>query len=92
MTNIPPAQLLAEIEDVLRTMPPMHAFGNNAPEHFAWLGRASAAISAWNPIKATTQFELHIAKMNSIMSRDVESGGRAVLTMLHQARHELRMI
>jgi hypothetical protein len=91
MTNMPPAQLLAEIEDVLRTMPPMHEFGSSAPEHFAWLGRASAAVAAWNPLKATAQFELHVAKMNSTMGHDVEAGGRAVLTMLHQARHDLRM-
>jgi len=91
MTTISPAQLLAEVEDVLRTMPPGHNFGDDQPEHFAWLGRASAVINAWNPIKAVAHFEPQIAKMNSRLAKDVEAGVRAVLTMLNQARHELRM-
>ena len=91
MTTISPAQLLAEVEDVLRTMPPAQTFGNDQAEHFAWLGRASAVINAWNPIKATLQFEPQVAKMNSRLARDVEAGTRAVLTLLNQARHELRM-
>ena len=91
MSQIPAPQLLAELEDVLRTMPPAHTFGNDTPDHFAWLGRALAVMNAWNPIKATLQFELHIAKMNSMMALDVEAGVKGVLTMLNQARHDLRM-
>ncbi|MCK9382433.1 MAG: hypothetical protein M0P95_15390 [Sulfuritalea sp.] len=91
MNQIPPAQLLAEIEDVLRTMPPGHTFGDDTPDHFAWLGRALAVMNSWNPIKGTVLFEGHIAKMNSRMSQDVEAGVKGVLTMLHQARHDLRL-
>jgi hypothetical protein len=91
MNELPPAQLLAEVEDVLRTMPSPDSFGNDTPEHFAWLGRASAVVHAWDPIKATILFDSHVAKMNSRLARDVEVGARAVLTMLHQVRHDLRM-
>ena len=92
MNIFAPAQLLAEVEDVLRTMPPSHTFGNGQPpEHFAWLGRATAVISAWDSSKSTIYFEPAIAKMNSRFSKDVDEGSKTVLTVLHQARHSLRM-
>jgi len=91
MNKVPPAQLLAEVEDVLRTMPPAHTFGNDTPEQFAWLGRASAVVCAWDPIKATVLFDSYVTKMNSRMAKDVDAGARAVLTMLHQVRHDVRM-
>jgi hypothetical protein len=91
MNKLPPAQLLNEVEDVLRTMPSLESFGNDTPEHISWLGRASAVIHAWDPIKAIALFDRHVAKMNSRSARDVEAGARPMLTMLHQARHDLRM-
>lgn len=72
-------------------MPPAHTFGNDTPDHFAWLGRALAIMTAWDPVKAIAQFEQHVAKMNSPTARDVEAGVKGVLTMLNQARHDLRM-
>ncbi len=72
-------------------MPPVHTFGNDTPEHFAWLGRASAVVHAWDEIKAITQFDSHVAGMNSGLSTGVEAGARGVLTMLHQVRHDLRL-
>jgi len=91
MNNLPPAQLLAEVEDVLRTMPSLNSFGNDTPEHFAWLGRASAVVHAWDSTKAIMQFDGHVTKMNSRSTRDLEIGAPAMLTMLHQVRHDLRM-
>lgn len=90
MSSLTPEQLLAEVEDVLRTMPPRETFGNHTPEHFSWLGRAQAVVRLWNPIQAPF-FDGHIAKVNSRSARDVEAGIPAVLTTLNQVRHELRM-
>jgi hypothetical protein len=37
-------QLLAELEDLLRTMPPKETLGLVTDENLAWLGRAAAVI------------------------------------------------
>ncbi|OGA59824.1 MAG: hypothetical protein A3G81_20975 [Betaproteobacteria bacterium RIFCSPLOWO2_12_FULL_65_14] len=33
MAKLPPAQILAEIDDVLRTMPPLYTYSNSDTEH-----------------------------------------------------------
>ena len=91
MTPLPPSQLLAEVDDLLRTMPTPDSFGACTPEHVAWLGRASALVHAWDPTKAVVRFDGFVAQMNSRMARDVDAGAKAVLTMLHQLRHDARM-
>ena len=72
-------------------MPALDSFGNDTPEHISWLGRASAVIHAWDSTKAIMLFDGHVAKMNSRGARDVEASAKPMLTMLHQARHDLRM-
>ncbi len=89
MNKISPIQLLNEVDDLLRTMPPVHTFGNDEPEHFAWLGRASAVVHAWDEIKATVKFDFLIANMNSRLATEVETAARAVLTILHQLRNDM---
>ena len=37
--------LLAELEDLLRTMPPKVTLGNDTEENLSWLGLAAAVIS-----------------------------------------------
>jgi len=41
-------QLLAEVEDVLRTMPRRAALRHETDENFGWLGRAAAVIEQWS--------------------------------------------
>lgn len=41
-------ELLGEVEDILRTMPPRETLRHPTDENFAWLGRASALIEAWD--------------------------------------------
>ena len=91
MNKLPPAQLLGEIEDVLRTMPPLYTYSNHETEHLAWLGRASAVMHAWDELKAIAQFDTDATRMNARTTQEAEAGSRGVLTMLHQARHDLRM-
>ena len=91
MNNMPPEQLLAEVEDILRTMPPAQTLGNDSADVLAWLGRASAAIHAWDSVKAIARFDTNIAHLGSSLAKDFTPAVRAVLVMLHQARHDLRM-
>ena len=51
MASLTSEQLLAEVEDIIRSMPPRATIRNDTPENFAWLGRVSAAIESWNPSK-----------------------------------------
>ena len=41
-------QLLAEVEDLFRTMPAMETLGHATGENFAWLGRFAAFVAAWS--------------------------------------------
>ncbi|APW42111.1 hypothetical protein [Rhodoferax saidenbachensis] len=91
MNKIPSDQLLFEVEDVLRTMPPAQSLGNDDFEVLAWLGRASAAVHAWDPLKAVALFDSHVGRLSSAGARDFNSAMRGVLVMLHQARNDLRM-
>ena len=90
MANISASQLLLEIEDVLRTMPPRATIRHEAPENLSWLGRASAVVAAWNSLKSPV-FERYITKIHAVMALDAEQGLRGAVTMLHQARHDLRL-
>ena len=91
MDKVPLEHLLAEVEDVLRTMPPAQNFGDDSPENFAWCGRAQAVVHAWSPTRAILTFDPQVERMNSRLAKDVESGIRMVLTMLHQVRNDLRL-
>jgi hypothetical protein len=91
MNKLPPEQLLLEVDDLLRTMPRPDSFGDATPEHMSWLGRASAVVHAWDPLKGVGLFDGHVARMNSAIARESSVGAKAVLTMLHQVRHDARM-
>jgi hypothetical protein len=90
MASITPEQLLAEIEDVIRTMPPRATIRHETPENLSWLGRASAVIHLWDPARAIT-FDRHVTNIHATMARDADQGLRGAITMLHQAGHELRL-
>jgi hypothetical protein len=90
MTTIAPEQLLEEIEDIIRTMPPRPTIRHETTENLSWLGRASAAMHMWDPIRAVT-FNRYINNVHVINAHEAGQGIRNALTMLHQARHELRM-
>jgi hypothetical protein len=44
-------ELLGEVEDILNTMPTREILRHSSDENFAWLGRVSAFIEAWDPSK-----------------------------------------
>lgn len=83
-------ELLGEVEDILRTMPDRATLRHPTDENFAWLGRVSAFVEAWD---APKQIPLNAAmnQFHGQMARDAQEGLRKILTLLHQARHDLRM-
>src|ERR1700730_17020975 len=87
MTN---EQLLQEIEDVLRTMPPREYLGNEETENYSWLGRAAAAIEAWNS-SYSNRAGMYLADIQGTGVREYDQGVNKLLTLIHQARHDLRM-
>jgi hypothetical protein len=83
-------QLLGEVEDLLRNAPPPSAFVNHADSNFAWLGRLSAVIRAWD---YTRSVEVMANQMltESMDVFKVMEGFRRSLTLLNEARFALRM-
>jgi hypothetical protein len=92
MNTIPAHVLLGELDDLIRTMPSLSNSSGHTPDHLQWLGRASAAMSSWNRIKATAVFEPHVARLVSsshpLLAR---KQANQILMLLHQARSDLRL-
>lgn len=82
--------LLAEVEDVLRTMPPRDVYGSGQDVVFAWIGRAAATITRWDIVHSISA---------SAAARDAQSdntykagtGFDELRALLHQARADLQM-
>lgn len=83
-----PSQLLNEVDELLRSMPPIPSFETAAPEHFAWLGRASALVHRWDSVKAIARFDSYVSQLGSGSFLQVPQGAQGVLTMLHQLRQD----
>lgn len=90
MSNITLMQLLAEVEDLLRTMPPRATIRHETPENYAWLGRAAALVSEWSTIKAIT-FDGFLRSIHATRAIDAAPAVSGIMTMLHQVRHDLRL-
>ena len=83
-------QLLAEVEELLRNMPPAATIQDDTAENYSWLGRVAAVIEQWDRSKAIP-LGGYLDKFHSIHARDSDEGLRKLLVLLHQARHDLRM-
>lgn len=83
-------QLLAEVEDLLRTMPLSFAIHNQTQESLAWLGRLSAVIEGWNPAKAI-MLNIYFKESRSAIPSSAAEGKAKIAILLHEARHNLRM-
>ena len=83
-------ELLAEVEDLLRTMPHRATITHNLDENFSWFGRVAAVLEAWDPLKGG-MVKLSIDRVHRQGARETEAGMKNILTVLHQARHTLRM-
>ncbi|MBI5889873.1 MAG: hypothetical protein HZB47_04255 [Nitrosomonadales bacterium] len=90
MPKLTNEQLLAEVEDILRTMPPRATIRHEIPENYAWLGRAAALVSEWNTAKAIA-FDGLVSTVHATRAIDAGQAVNGIMTMLHQVRHSLRL-
>ncbi len=84
-----PEQILGEVEELLRTLPPTSVFIQKPEETAEWCGRAGAVFALVGPTHSVEFF----ATMQRLRS-DRHSQDRALLDLprlLHQARYALRM-
>lgn len=85
------AQILAELEDLLRTMPPRESLRQSTDENLAWFGRARAIVAAWNGIPALA-FGAHVDNfLGNALAREATGAFPKMMTILQQARWDLRM-
>jgi hypothetical protein len=89
--QLPPHQLLAEVEDLIRSMPARSALGNDDDATLAWLGRAVAVVKAFDPIGSGTAISGFVQALGRPAPFATESSARGVITTLHEVRHRLRM-
>lgn len=85
-----PEALFAEVEDLLRTMPPRSQLHWDSADNLAWFGSATAVIEEWNPVVAA---RWHTA-IGRLRSKDGLASGAAaseLISIVHQARKALLM-
>lgn len=82
--------LLAEIEEVLRSMPPQNSFGGDSMEPLIWVGRAAAVLERWDVTRSATT-SVAVANLGAEFTDKIRRGYVAMLTLLNQARADLRM-
>lgn len=83
-------ELLAELEDLLRTMPPRSTIRHHKEENQSWFGRAMAIISQWDATSGIrAQDYLHV--FYGLNAREAGSAFDGLMVLLHQARADLRM-
>lgn len=90
MPRLDPAQLLAEIEDVIRTAPPQLTLHQVESEALAWLGRAASLIRRWDATKGIL-FDSEIRQLHAGRAFNPASAVAGIFTALHEARHDLRL-
>jgi hypothetical protein len=81
-------QLLAAIDDILRTMPPERAFRGSSGEILTWLGQASAIIYRWNSARGIF-FSHQFSNLRSRLGNISEVAYSNIFTTLHETRHDL---
>jgi hypothetical protein len=90
------AQLLAEFEDLLRTMPSPEVMRKLTVETYAWFGRARAIVGSWDKIRAVFfagQVDEYLASINSAFNSDLMglSPLPKIIALIQEARFDLRM-
>ncbi len=90
MPQLDPAQLLAEIEDVIRTAPPQSTLHLVESDALAWLGRAASLIRRWDSTKGIL-FDSEVRQLHAGRSFNPATAVAGIFTTLHEARHDLRL-
>jgi hypothetical protein len=90
MADIKPQDLLAELADVIRTMPPRETVRHKTPENQAWLGRAVAVIGLWDRAQAIAA-RSYVAQIHDNMAATVAKGVSGLINLLHEAHETVRI-
>lgn len=83
--------LLAEIEDIRKTMPPRETIRHETQENHNWFGRVSAAIEKWKPSKGHWVKEYLDLFFSNRHAREKAHGLNKLMILLDQAQAELRL-
>jgi hypothetical protein len=83
-------QIVVQIDDVIRTMPPRQTLRHETDENLAWLGRVSAAITAWSQARSLV-LPQYISQFSSMNAHESGIAFRGIMILLHEARHQLMM-
>lgn len=90
MNGITNEGLLTKLEDIIRSQPPYGEVRRNTPENRGWVGRAVAAVGAWD-VKAGEQARRYAALMRNTMARDAYEGVDGLINLIYEARSSLRL-
>ena len=82
--------ILANLEDLLRTMPSRREIRTNNSDVLIWIGRAAAIISEWRPA-VEPKFSRFIDGLNDSHAIDSQAAFRGLFILLNQARSDLQM-
>jgi hypothetical protein len=84
-------QLLAEVEDILRTVPSREQFEQRTEDSISWVGRAAAVIIRWDNVRSIT-VDAAVNDINRGLDPVRNLQGRFKMTsLLQQARADLRL-
>ena len=81
-------QLLAQLEDLLRTEPNQAALIEGKPDGLSWLGRASAILDRWDRVQAI-RTRVALSQITSFYG--FNQGYKDLMLELHEARNDLMM-
>ena len=83
-------QLLAEVEDLLRTTPPRETIRHATDENLSWFGRAFALVGQWKSELSSLMWGYQ-ERIHGLAGSDARVAVSGMITLLQQARHDLRM-
>src|SRR5262245_8977483 len=88
--TLSPEQLLAELDELLRTMPPLMSFGRNSSDAaIDWMARLQALMQLIGPSRAKRALTT-VDNLRSYYEGLVEIGYKDALLQIHTERHSLR--
>jgi hypothetical protein len=90
MNAVTDENLLAELEDIIRTQPADGTLRHNTPENRQWIGRATAAIGAWDAT-AGAQAREFAGYLRMMGDRKYYEQGVRLLDLLCEAQAAVRL-
>lgn len=83
-------QLLAEVEELRRTMPPMDSLHQETEANYEWLGRLLATVRFWNFSEAIS-LEYVISGLSSPLPQDRKQARHKIQLTLSKVHSSLRL-